>query len=75
VIAPKPWQQAAVSGIAIDGDLDPRPMWSDDVPFCSEYACSFYDGKRCRAIAARPSSICEPVVQRMGRLLELHRRS
>lgn len=43
--------------------------WSDShVPLCTE-SCPQHDGKRCRLMGFRPSSICEPVVELMAERL------
>lgn len=54
------------------GELTPEPRWQDSVPWCTEDECCAYDGKRCRLIGFRPSTICEPAVQ--DRIRDLERR-
>lgn len=46
-------------------DESPQPEWLHEVPWCRE-SCPHHDGKRCRLLGARPSTICEPAVQEMG---------
>lgn len=36
------------------------------VPYCSEDWCARYDGKRCRLLGRRPSTVCEPAVVDMA---------
>lgn len=52
-------------------DAHVAPDWTMDpqVPTCSE-RCPSFDGKRCEVIGHRPSSLCEPMVKRMGELLD-----
>jgi len=47
------------------------PDWSAHpcVPYCVD-SCPSHDGKRCVKIGHRPPSLCEPMVQRMGELLD-----
>ena len=45
----------------------------DGIPYCSYEACAQYDGKRCRAMAHRPASLCEPQVADMARELAAYR--
>lgn len=51
-------------------DVGASPYWERGVPVCSEGGCHFYDGKRCRVLGMRPSRVCEPVVERMGEMLD-----
>lgn len=61
-----PWRDAVED---LGGGVRAAPSWErGDVPACAE-DCVLYDGKRCRATGFRPSSICEPVVERMAELL------
>lgn len=39
------------------------------LPYCTE-ACPQHDGKRCRVIGNRPSSICEPAMEDMAAVIE-----
>lgn len=43
----------------------PEPDVVDGVPYCRD-ACRHHDGKRCRLMGLRPSSICEPAVQEIA---------
>lgn len=48
-----------------------RPDTDDSgVPYCSEQ-CPQHDGKRCRLMGVRPSSICEPRVVEMAKTIRL----
>jgi len=56
-------------------DDDPaKPNWGaihqgdELIPFCSE-KCPHFDGKRCRVMGFKPSSLCGPVVAQMAKLL------
>jgi len=43
-----------------------QPNTIEGVPYCEkDDTCPQYDGKRCRAMGCRPSSICEPSVRVM----------
>ena len=45
---------------------DVRPEFTGKgLPMCVE-SCPSHDGKRCRALGFRPSSICEPAVEAMA---------
>lgn len=45
-----------------------NPHWDlNDVPLCTSDGCDDYDGKRCRLLGCRPSSICEPAVIDMAK--------
>lgn len=56
--------------LVVIGDDRAHVEWSvAGVPGCTEDECALYDGKRCRATGFRPSSICEPVVERMAVML------
>lgn len=51
-------------------DVTASPSWTTyGVPLCSSEECGQYDGKRCRAMGRRPSTICEPCVERMAEIL------
>lgn len=45
----------------------------DGIPYCSFEACAQYDGKRCRELAQRPASMCEPQIADMARDLAAYR--
>jgi hypothetical protein len=45
----------------------------DGIPYCSYEACAQYDGKRCRELAQRPDSLCEPQISDMARDLAAYR--
>lgn len=45
----------------------------DGIPYCSYEACAQYDGKRCREMAQRPASMCEPQIADMARELAAYR--
>jgi hypothetical protein len=54
------------------GLQDVRPTVMDNgVPMCATYDCPSYDGKRCRVMGFRPSTICEPGVIELARLADL----
>jgi hypothetical protein len=46
---------------------EPRPMLDDNgLPLCRPDDCPLYDGKRCRAMGARPDRFCEPELAEMA---------
>lgn len=56
--------------VLIPGSENARPEWTPNgVPMCTTSECSYYDGKRCSAMGQRPSSVCQPVVERMAEQL------
>lgn len=64
--APFEWQEQALRMVGHDA----RPEWAvSGLPWCTREDCPAFDGKRCRVVGARPSSICEPAVDAMGALL------
>lgn len=65
------WQRDAED---LGGGVRAAPSWGQHgVPMCAQDDCGLYDGKRCRAMGCRPSSVCEPVVERMAELLSARR--
>ena len=65
------WMRQVEAG-AVEGSdgRAPTPRWlPEGAPACSEDECPQYDGKRCRLMGFRPSTLCEPVVREMAKLL------
>lgn len=50
----------------------PEPEVVAGVPYCRD-ACQHHDGKRCRLLGLRPSTICEPAVQALAAELDAAR--
>lgn len=48
-------------------EIRPSVDPDDGVPDCTQGECPQYDGKRCRIMGRRPSSICRPAVERLAR--------
>mgnify|MGYP001579604683 CR=1 FL=1 len=59
--------QAELAGLIAHDLPDIRvDLGADLVPDCDQERCPQFDGKRCRIMGCRPSSICRPAVEWMA---------
>lgn len=57
---------------ARESNRQPR-VAEDGIPHCSQEACAQFDGKRCRQLGFRATSLCEPQIADMAHELAAYR--